>query len=174
MSADAPKTRLADRALDVGSTLAVAVWLGGYATLGAVVAPLVFGIVPAPTSADAMTAVFQRFDRVALACAAVALLCEVGHAALRSRAVTRFDLARAALLTVAAGLAVYGATVVSPHIVGLHQGGAIRGVGPAGLELDAVHHTAELLAKLELALLAAALVLLAARETGSAAPHRVR
>jgi hypothetical protein len=168
------KPGLADRVLDVVSTLAVALWLGGYATVGAVVAPLVFGMVPAPTSGDAMTAVFQRFDRVAIACAAIALLCEVGHAALRSRAVTRFDMARAALLTVAAGLAVYVATVVSPHIVELHQGGAIRGVGPAGLELDAVHHTAELLAKLELALLAAALVLLASRETGPAAPHRVR
>jgi hypothetical protein len=174
MSAEAPRSTLADRALDAAGALAVAVWLGGYATLGAVVAPLVFGIVPAPTSGDAMTAVFGRFDRVALACAAVALLGEVGHVVLRARPVTRLDMARAALLALAAGLAVYVATVVSPRIVELHQAGALRGMGPAGLELDAVHHVAERLAKVELAALAVAFVLLVARETSPAPPHRVR
>jgi uncharacterized membrane protein len=174
MSAEAPRPTLADRALDAVGALAVAVWLGGYATLGAVVAPLVFGMVPAPTSGDAMTAVFQRFDRVALACAAVALVCEAGHAALRARPLTRLDMSRAALLTLAAGVAVVVATVVSPRIVALHQAGAVRGSGAAGLELDAVHHAAERLAKHELAALVAALVLLAARETSPAPPHRVR
>jgi hypothetical protein len=173
MTSDARRSTLADRALDAVGGLAVAVWLGGYATLGAVVAPLVFGMVPAPTSGDAMTAVFQRFDRVALACAALALLCEAGHAVLRARPVTRLDMVRAALVTVAAAVAVYVAMVVSPHIVELHQAGAVRGSGPAGLELDAVHHVAERLAKLELAALVVAFVLLVARETSPAPPHRV-
>ena len=46
------------------STLAAAVWLGGILVLGAIVAPIVFHEVPAPTSADAMTHVFLRFDRL--------------------------------------------------------------------------------------------------------------
>jgi hypothetical protein len=150
-----------DRALVALSLLAVAVWLGGYATLGAVVAPLVFGMVPAPTSGDAMTAVFARFDHVALACATVALVVEAARAALRVRPVGRMDLLRAGLLVLAAGLAAYVAGVVSPHIVALHRAGAVRGYGPEGLELDAVHHVAERLAKLELGALAVALALFA-------------
>jgi hypothetical protein len=160
-----------DRVLDAVAILSIAVWLGGYATLGAVVAPLVFGMVPAPTSGDAMTAVFARFDRVALACAALALLCEAGHAILRARPITRLDMARAALVALAAGLAVYVAGVITPHIVALHQSGAVRGSGPAGLELDAVHHTAETLAKLELDMLAVALALFAFRPAAPVAPR---
>ena len=150
--------RILDRSLEALSLVALAVWLGGFATVGAVVAPLVFGIVPAPYSADAMTAVFRRFDSVAIACAVVVLLVEGGHALVR-RPLLRLDVVRALLVVVAGGLAVVEATSISPHIEALHRGGAIRGSGPAGLELDAVHHTAESLAKLELALLLVVVVL---------------
>ena len=54
---------------------------------------------------------------------------------------------------------IFEATSISPHIERLHRDGAIRGLGPAGLELDAVHHTAESLAKLELLLLVVVVVL---------------
>jgi hypothetical protein len=158
-------TRAFERFLEALSLLALAVWLGGFATLGAVVAPLVFGIVPAPASADAMTAVFRRFDAVAIVCAVVALLVEVGHALLRPQLLKR-DVVRAGLVVVAGGLAVVEATVISPHIARLHVAGAIRGLGAAGLELDSVHHTAELLAKGELALLLAVLALHAFRSEG--------
>ncbi len=159
---------LVDRALDAVSLVAVAVWLGGYATLGAVVAPLVFGMVPAPYSGDSMTAVFRRFDSVAIACAVVALLAEAGHAIVRARAIGKVDLARASFLGVATALAIYVAMVVSPHIERLHLDGAVRGSGPLGLELDAVHHTAESLAKLELTFLLAALALHAFRSSREA------
>ena len=157
-----PAKKALDAALEALALLALAVWLGGLATLGAVVAPLVFGIVAAPASADAMTAVFRRFDTVAIVCAVIALLVEGAHAALR-RPLLRRDLARGALVVAAAALAIVEATVISPHIASLHRGGAVRGVGAAGLELDAVHHTAESLAKAELALLVAVLVLHAFR-----------
>ncbi len=157
-----------DRVLDAVSLLALAVWLGGYATLGAVVAPLVFGMVPAPYSGDSMTAVFRRFDSVAIACAIVALLVEVGHAVVRARVITRIDMARASIVGVATALAIYVAAVISPHIEQLHRDGAVRGSGTAGLELDAVHHTAEALAKLELTLLLAALALHAFRSSPNA------
>ncbi len=155
------KTSL-ESVLEAAALLALAVWLGGLTTLGAVVAPLVFGIVPAPSSADAMTAVFVRFDSIAVSCAVVVLLVEGAHAVLR-RPLLRRDLARGALGVGAAILAIVGATVVSPHIQRLHQDGAVRGLGPLGLELDRVHHTAESLAKTELLLLVAVLALHAFR-----------
>ena len=151
-----------DSALEALSLLAIAVWLGGFATIGAIVAPLVFGIVSAPASADAMTAVFRRFDSVAIVCAVIVLVVEGIHAVLR-RPLLRRDLVRGGLGVAAAGLAILEALVVSPRIERLHAGGAIRGLGPAGLELDRVHQTAESLAKIELALLVAVLVLHAFR-----------
>ena len=78
---------------------ALASGCGGFATLGAVVAPLVFGIVPAPASADAMTAVFRRFDSVAIVCAVVVLVAEGGHAVLRApRRSCAVDVARTSLV----------------------------------------------------------------------------
>lgn len=118
--------------------LCVAIWLGGLLTLGAIVAPLVFGMVPAPTSADAMTAVFQRFDRVAMGAATLALLCEVAAAKLRPR-VERADLLRAGLLVLMAGLVILQGAALSPEIADLHRRGAVRGSGPLGQRLEVVH-----------------------------------
>ena len=129
--------------------LAIAVWAGGLLALGAIVAPIVFRVVPAPTSADAMTLVFRRFDGVAMACAAVALVAEAGFAA-RGGKVNRLDFARAAVLVVAAGLAITIGAWLSPGISELHQAGAIRGLGAPGQALERLHHLAESLAKLEL------------------------
>src|SRR6202021_2412092 len=95
-------TALVDAALEALALVALAVWLGGFATLGAIVAPLVFGIVPAPASADAMTAVFRRFDSVSIVCAALVLLVEGAHAVLR-RPLSPRDLARVVLVVVSAG-----------------------------------------------------------------------
>jgi hypothetical protein len=154
--------RAIERSLEAVSLVAIAVWLGGFATIGAVVAPLVFGIVPAPASADAMTAVFRRFDSVAVACAVIALLVEIGHALLRP-VVLRRDMVRAAMVVLAGAFAVVEALVVSPHIEELHREGAIRGLGDLGMELDRVHHLAEQLAKGELAILLVVLSLHAFR-----------
>ena len=70
--------------LVVGPIYAIGVWLGGLVALGAIAAPVVFAIVPMPASADAMTVVFRRFDLVAMACAAVAIMestaCTAGSA----------------------------------------------------------------------------------------------
>jgi hypothetical protein len=116
--------------------IAVALWLGGLITLGAIVAPTVFGMVPAPTSADAMTVVFQRFDRLAMTAAMLALLCEVASAKLRPT-VTLLDLGRA---------------VFTPEIASLHQRGAIRGSGELGLRLETVHVRSEVAGKAQFAL----------------------
>jgi uncharacterized membrane protein len=157
-------TRGIDRVLDVLSILSVALWLGGLLILGAVVAPTVFGMVPAPYSADAMTVVFRRFDVVAFGCAVVLLVAEVGRALVR-KPLLRLDVARMAFACVAAGLVVLQATVLSPKIAHLHESGAVRGLAEAGMELEAIHRLSETVAKLELALLLAIVILLAARRS---------
>jgi putative copper export protein len=140
--------------------IAAGAWLGGLATLGAVVAPIVFRNVPAPTSADAMTLVFRRWDKVAIACAALVLLAEGARAVLRAP-VRRVDLARIALAGLAAGLALWTGLSLSPHVEALHRAGAIRGLGPDGLELEAVHRVAEASGKGQVYALLAVLVLYA-------------
>lgn len=132
--------------------LAIALWAGGLVTLGAVVAPIVFHTVPAPTSADAMTLVFARFDRVMIVCGAIALVAEA-TLALRGGRVERADVVRMVALVVAVALAITIAAWLTPGIASLHEGGAVRGSGPAGLELERLHKLAEGLAKAELAFL---------------------
>lgn len=131
--------------------IAVALWLGGLITLGAIVAPIVFGMVPAPTSGDAMTVVFQRFDRLAMTAAILALLCEVAAARLRPSVDLR-DLARAGFLVVMTALAIAQGALWTPEIASLHQRGAIRGAGELGLRLETVHARSEIAAKAQLAL----------------------
>jgi uncharacterized membrane protein len=143
----------------ITSTLALvaaAVWVGGMLTLGALVAPVVFTMIPAPGAADAMTVVFQRFDTVALVCVAVMVASEAFRsatatsgprlglgAALSGDAIGRLDLARMAMGALGAALVLLEALWITPVIVALHRGGAIRGVGSEGLELDRIHGYAE-------------------------------
>jgi hypothetical protein len=143
----------------ITSTLALvaaAVWVGGMLTLGALVAPVVFTMIPAPGAADAMTVVFQRFDTVALVCVAVIVATEAartagGTAHLQLGAgsvysgdpIGRLDLARMATGALGAALVLLEALWITPAIVELHRGGAIRGVGAEGLELDRIHGYAE-------------------------------
>jgi uncharacterized membrane protein len=136
----------------IASALAVAVWLGGLVALGAIAAPIVFSVVTMPQSADAMTMVFRRFDLVSMSCAAVALAAEATRAVARVP-FARLDHARAAATVGAALLATYEGTSVSPRIAVLHMSGAVRGLGPAGLELSRLHDVAEACGKAELAML---------------------
>ena len=139
--------------------VALGLWMGGMVALGAIAAPVVFGMVPAPWSADAMTVVFRRFDKLAVACVIVVLAVEAALAMLRDRKIERLDLVRGALVTFAAAAAVYVAAVVSPRIEALHRGGAIRGLGSAGEELNAIHQVAERAGKVELFLAIAVIAL---------------
>jgi hypothetical protein len=161
-----PPSRAVVAAIAAVQLLALAVWAGGLLALGAVVAPIVFRVVPAPTSADAMTLVFRRFDMVAIVCAAVALVAEAAFA-LRGGKVTRSDVARGLCLVAAAALAMAIGAWLSPGIADLHRGGAIRGIGGDGLALERLHHLAEGLAKAEIVLLLASFVLGVAKASRS-------
>jgi hypothetical protein len=167
MQADrVPPSRALVAGIAAAQLLALAVWAGGLLALGAVVAPIVFRVVPAPTNADAMTLVFRRFDVVAMACAVLALVAEAAFA-LRGGKVSRADQVRALCLVVAAALAIVIGAWLSPGIAELHRGGAIRGVGEPGLELARLHHLAETLAKAEIAFLFASFVLSVAKASRS-------
>jgi uncharacterized membrane protein len=146
------------RATAVVELLAVAVWLGGLIALGAIAAPVVFSIVAFPSNADAMTVVFRHFDRVAMACAAVVLAAEATRALARVTFAV-LDRVRAGAGALAAALAVLEATSISPRIAALHAGGALRGVGSAGMQLARLHDVAEWCGKAELVLLGAVIVL---------------
>ena len=142
--------------------LALALWLGGLVVLGAIVAPTVFRIVPAPSSADAMTVVFRRFDVIAISASIVALVSEAVFAT-RGPKPTKVDLVRAFAALVASVIAVIEGLWLSPAIQTLHRDGAVRGFGPDGNELERLHHLAETLAKSELALLVVVLALVVAK-----------
>ncbi len=138
---------------------AVAVWAGGLVALGAIAAPLVFGIVPAPYSADAMTAVFRRFDSIAVTCALVVLAADAVRTIRAGDLHVRYAL-RSSTFGAAAVLASVQAVWLSPAIDSLHRSGAIRGLGEAGLALEKTHRYAELFGKWQLGLLMVGIVFL--------------
>jgi hypothetical protein len=146
------------RVLAIVALLAVAVWLGGLTALGALAAPVVFATVPWPSSADAMSIVFRRFDSVAMACAAIVLASEAIRA-VAGLTFSRVDHARAFVSLLAAGAAVLEGIEISPRIAALHAAGAIRGLDGPGLELARLHDRAEGCGKAELVLLSVVIVL---------------
>jgi Domain of unknown function (DUF4149) len=131
---------------------ALSLWLGGLVVLGACAAPVVFRVIPAPWSGDAMGEVFRRFDGVAMASAVVVLGCEALRLALQRgpSAAALAERARAPLALGAAVCAIYGGLRLSPAIMALHAAGAVRGFGPDGTELERLHALAEGVAKVEI------------------------
>jgi len=131
------------------AVIALAIWIGGLIALGACVAPLVFKIVPAPFSGEAMGAVFRRFDIIAIAAAVVVLGCEAVRIWVREGSATTAERLRGLLAVTAAGAAIYLGVELSPSIVALHAAGAVRGIGENGVKLDRIHDLAEAVAKVE-------------------------
>jgi hypothetical protein len=163
----AARWRIGDGAAVV-AVIALAIWVGGLVALGACAAPIVFRVVQAPLSGDAMGAVFQRFDGIAIACGVVLLGCEAMRIRFEpssSYATRNMRLAartRTALSVFAVLAAIYGGTQLSPRIVELHAAGAVRGSGDDGVELERIHRRAESVAKIEVI---AGLILLALHVT---------
>jgi uncharacterized membrane protein len=155
--------------------LAAGVWLGGLLVLGAIVAPTVFREVPAPASADAMTIVFVRFDKLAMLSAAIVAVAEVvrmraERGEVPGSAPTRIAALRLGVIAGAGALAVVQGVWLSPTIVSLHREGAIRGLGPLGEKLERFHAWSETCGKTESLLLVALVVLLAHALTRSFHP----
>src|SRR5262249_11879017 len=130
---------------------------------------IVFSVVPAPLSGDAMGAVFRRFDVVAIVCGVIVLACEAVRIRVASASSSGVkmgpsvtDRLRTALAVLATAAAVYGGARLSPAIVELHAAGAMRGFGEDGERLHRLHKRAELIAKVEVV---AGLLLLALQVT---------
>jgi hypothetical protein len=87
--------------------------------------------------------VFARFDKVALVSGTIAIVGEL----LRLRETGRIALARRVCLAIAFSGLLAGALVFTPTIARLHREGAIRNLGPAGEELERNHRRAEAVAK---------------------------
>jgi hypothetical protein len=147
-----------ERAAAVVAVVALALWVGGLVALGACAAPIVFHVVPAPLSGDAMGAVFRRFDAIAISCAVVVLGSEAVRIRVAAVPASIAERTRTALAVVAAAAGIYGGTRLSPAIVALHAAGAVRGFGVDGAELERLHGLAEAVAKVEVS---AGLLLLA-------------
>jgi hypothetical protein len=146
--------------LTVLSVLCLGLWSGGLVVLGAIAAPLVFHIVPMPDAADAMAAVFARFDQLVIGLGLTLLVTDgVLLLARRGSPSDWLDRVRPFATIVLALLGIGEAMYITPRIAGLHAAGAVRGVGDSGLRLDALHDVAERLGKGQL-LLAVFLVVL--------------
>jgi len=162
-----------ERAAAAVAVLALALWVGGLVALGACAAPLVFGLVPAPWSGDAMGAVFRRFDSIAITCAVVVLASDALRTVIapRGRRPSPAERARGLFAVVAALAAIYTGVQISPKIVALHAEGAVRGFGEAGMALERLHRVAETLGKIEvsfgLVLLVLEVLTLRARKDGA-------
>lgn len=156
----AERRALVDRAAAIVAAIAAGFVPGGLVALGACAAPFVFRMTPAPMSGNAMGAAFARFDRIALACAGLALLSEIVRTAVGRRR-ARSGLARGRRLAAIAlaGSIAYGGMYITPAILELHRAGVTRSAPGAGARLEAIHQRAGTLGKLE-ALLAASLVAL--------------
>jgi hypothetical protein len=161
--------------------IATSVWLGGIVVLGAIVAPIVFTMIPRPEAAEAMTAVFQRFDLVAVGSLAVIVASEAwratgglpvfARAGGRARMIGRLDVARMLTGAIGAALVLTEALWITPAIVSLHRHGAVRGRGADGLELDRMHGLAESCGKVQV-LVALGLVALHVITVGSRPARR--
>jgi len=156
----AARRGLVDRIAASAAVLAAGSWMGGLVALGACAAPFVFGLTPSPFSGHAMGAAFARFDQLALGAAVILLAAEVARTwAAGRRGRTLAARVRRLLAMLLAGAAAYVGLALTPRISELHQGGARRGEGATGEELDSVHRRAELVGRAELALGTAVVVL---------------
>lgn len=146
--------------------LGLGLWASGLLIAGAIVAPVVFRVVPAPTSGDAMAIVFQRIDRLALVLAVVLAGCEGTLAVLRPYLRKR-DVVRFALL----GLMVAGALTetlyFTPQIAALHAAGVLRDASAGGLRMEELHHGASRIGSC-ICILAAVLAFAQVRRTRTA------
>jgi putative copper export protein len=136
----------------VVAVVALSIWVGGLVALGACAAPIVFKVVPAPLSGDAMGAVFRRFDGIAIGAAVVVAGCEALRMWVRDWPASSTERLRSALVVATAAAAIYGGVKLSPSIVALHAAGAVRGFGEAGAELERLHELAEGVAKAEVSM----------------------
>lgn len=136
-----PAALRAEAAVTTLYVLGLGVWAAALLVAGAIVAPVVFRVVPSPTSGDAMAIVFQRIDKAALGISVLLVACEGTLAVLR-RKLERSDIVRMVLLALMVAGALTETLYFTPQIAALHQAGVVRDSSARGLRMDALHHGA--------------------------------
>jgi hypothetical protein len=95
-----------------------------------------------------MTAVFARFDSIAVGLAVVVLGCEAARTLLAWRGGQLLAARIRRYLAILAALgAVFSATRLTPAIQSLYSRGARRGFGEAGRQFEALHTQSEMIGK---------------------------
>ncbi|MBI4705716.1 MAG: DUF4149 domain-containing protein [Deltaproteobacteria bacterium] len=139
------RRRLIDTSAAALAVGAVGLWVGGIVALEACVGPAVRGLVPPPLGGRILAAALARFDDLAIACAAVALGCEVVRTAVSRRRQGNMIAALAARLRRLVAIAMAGAAVFTslwlvPAMTAPEQAAVVaRGLAPLGALLVALH-----------------------------------
>jgi Domain of unknown function (DUF4149) len=150
--------------------LALCLWLGGLVAIGALVAPVAFGVLSRPEAGRVVGECFRRLNLIGFACGGVLLLALLLESAALPRAATGLRTARAALVIGAVALSFYLALRLFPEME------ALRAAGSSPL-FQQLHHRASRLLSVQMLLLLAELLCSAAsaftysRWTGHKMPH---
>src|SRR5262249_28999837 len=99
-----PSWLILARALEA---LALCLWLGGLVAVGALVAPVAFGVLSRPEAGRVVGECFRRLNLIGFACAGVLLLALLLEAAVLPHAHTRLRATRAVLVLLAVALGLY-------------------------------------------------------------------
>jgi hypothetical protein len=141
------------------SIIAAGLHFGGTVALGACAAPAVFHYAQ-PFAGRAMGNAFASFGRVAIGATVAILAGEVLRTwAARHRGVQIIARVRRYLAIFLAAATAYVALIITPQIMQLHLGGAVRREGPEGMLLDMLHDRAELFGKAEVVFALALIVM---------------
>src|SRR5213593_2859924 len=99
-----PSLLILARALE---SLALCLWLGGLVAVGALVAPVAFGVLSRPEAGRVVGECFRRLNLIGCVCGGVLLLALLLESASLPRTASGLRAARAALVIVAVALAMY-------------------------------------------------------------------
>jgi hypothetical protein len=145
------------KALEV---LALALWLGGFVTAGAVVAPLAFELLARPEAGALMGACFRRLNGIGIVCGGMLLAALALEAAARPDPARRLLALRAGLVGGALALALYLGFIHFPAMEAARAaaGGASAVAGASGPNFDRMHALSRQLLSLQMLLLLGVIV----------------
>jgi uncharacterized protein DUF4149 len=146
-----PSVRIVAKTLEY---LALALWLGGFLTAGAVVAPLAFGQLARADAGELMGACFRRLNGVGIVSGGILMVALALEAAARADQARRLFALRAGLVGGALALALYLGFVLFPTME------AARAAAPdaAGPAFDRMHALSRQLLSLQMFLLLGVIV----------------
>ncbi len=133
-------------------TLGLALILGGIFTLGALIAPVMFGTFPREDAGAVLTVVFRRFDMVVLICLGLIVVGELLRLWAHDVAFTMGVLAwiRYGLMGLLAVGIIISTQIIDPKIEAMHQAGIRPDATEQGLEFNRIHKQSEKLYKAEM------------------------